>query len=121
MACMDDRGFVRAVVMEGMIAVAILGIIAAIVVPAIVNYKDRPFREEARAHAYRAYEAAQAFFRANPNARADLEMISRYGYRPSPDVRITVAGNKNDLVVTSTHVKIGKTYRIDALGQLSTY
>ena len=30
MACMNDRGFVRAVVMEGMIAVAILGIIAAI-------------------------------------------------------------------------------------------
>ncbi len=76
MACMNDRGFVRAVVMEGMIAVAILGIIAAIVVPAIVNYKDRPFHEEARAHAYRAYEAAQTFFRANPNARADLEMIS---------------------------------------------
>ena len=43
MACMNDRGFVRAVVMEGMIAVAILGIIAAIVVPAIVTTKTALF------------------------------------------------------------------------------
>lgn len=117
---MNHRGFVPAVVMEGMIVIAILAIIAAIAIPQYVNYKNRPFNEQARAHAYQAYEAAQALFRSDPNARADLENICRYGYRPSPDILIAVAGSRSNLAVTSTHTRGGKTYRINSLGQLST-
>ena len=117
---MNNHGFVRAAVMEGMIVIAIVAILAAIAIPQYMNYKNRPLNEETRACAYQAYKASQDLFRSNPDAKASLEDISRYGYRASPDIIVTIAGGKRDLTITATHRKAGRTYRIDSLGQLST-
>jgi type II secretory pathway pseudopilin PulG len=117
---MNDRGFVRAFVMEGMIGIAILGIIAAIVIPQYVNYRNRDLNREAKAHAYQAYQASQAFFRVNPKAQATPEDISQFGYRSSPDIVLTIAGDRENLRIKAMHVRSNKAYLMDAKGELST-
>lgn len=116
---MNDRGFVRAFVMEGMIGIAILGIIAAIAIPQYVNYRNRDLDREARAHASQAYQASQAFFHANPKGQATLEEISRFGYRSSPDIALTIAGCKGDLRIKAGHVRSRRVYSVDERGELS--
>jgi Tfp pilus assembly protein PilE len=117
---MNDRGFVRAFVMEGMIGIAILGIIAAIAIPQYVNYKNRDLDREAKAHASQAYQASEAFFRDNPKGKATLEDILRLGYRSSPDIVLTIAGGKSDLRIKASHVKSRRAYLVDERGEIST-
>ncbi|OPY02548.1 MAG: hypothetical protein A4E60_00957 [Syntrophorhabdus sp. PtaB.Bin047] len=117
---MNDRGFVRAFVMEGLIGIAILGIIAAIAIPQYVNYRNRDIDREAKAHASQAYQASQAFFRDNPKGRATLEEISRFGYRSSPDIVLTISGGKGDLRITAGHVRSRRAYQVDERGEIST-
>lgn len=117
---MNNRGFVRAAVMDGMIAIAIIAIIAAIAIPQYTNYKNRNFNKEAKAHAYKAYEASQALFRADPKAVATLEAITQYGYKGSGDITLTISGGKENLFIKTEHIKSNKAYKIDAKGELST-
>jgi len=115
----NDRGFVRAFVMEGLIGIALLGIIAAIAIPQYVNYRDRDLNREARAHASQAYQASQTFFRANPKGQVTLEEIMRFGYRSSPDIALTVSGGKGDLQIRANHKKSRRTYLVDERGEIS--
>ncbi|MDD3846277.1 MAG: hypothetical protein PHC90_07945 [Syntrophorhabdaceae bacterium] len=117
---MNDHGFVRAFVMEGLIGIAIIAIIAAIAIPIYVDYRNRDLNQEAEAHAHKAYEASQAYFRINPKAPVNLEDISRHGYQSSPDIILIISGNKESLFIKANHVKSSKAYRIDAKGELST-
>jgi Tfp pilus assembly protein PilE len=117
---MNNRGFVRAFVMEGLIGIAILGIIAAIAVPQYINYRNRDLNKEAKTHVHKAYEASQAFFRINPKAQPTVEDISRYGYQSSPDITLFISGNKENLFITARHLRSNKTYQVDAKGELST-
>jgi len=116
---MNNRGFVRAFVMEGLIGIAIIGIIAAIAIPQYTNYRNRDLNREAKAHAYKAYEASQTFFRINPKAWATLNDIAQYGYQSSPDIILTISGNKESLFIKANHMRSGKAYSIDAKGELS--
>ncbi|OPY04039.1 MAG: hypothetical protein A4E61_00888 [Syntrophorhabdus sp. PtaB.Bin184] len=117
---MNDRGFVRAFVMEGLIGIAILGIIAAIAIPQYVNYRNRHLDREAKTHVSQAYQAAQAFFRANPKGQATLEEISRFGYRSSPDIALTISGGTGDLRIRANHVRSKRVYLVDEKGEIST-
>ena len=117
-ATTNDHGFVRAIVMEGMIVVAIVAIIAAIAIPQYMNYKNRPFNEEARAHAFQAYEASRAFFRANPKGQPMEKDIEQFGYRSNPDILLMIEGGKENLFIRATHMKAQKTYKINAQGEL---
>jgi len=115
---MNKRGFVHVAFMDGMILLAILGIIAAIAIPQIVNYKNRPLNEQAKAHAYQAYEAAQAYFRVNPGGRPTDKDLEKFGYRSSPDILVMVEGGKGNLVIRAEHTKGRKVYRINERGEL---
>ena len=117
---MNNRGFVRAFVMEGLIGIAIIAIIATIAIPQYINYRNRELNKEARAHVYKAYEASQAFFRINPKAQPTAEDISQYGYRSSPDIILIISGDKESFFIKANHARSNKTYRIDAKGELST-
>lgn len=120
MTRLNNRGFVRAGAIEKLIIVGVIGIIAAIVIPQYVQYKNRSVDKEARVHAYDAYKAAQAFFDAHPNApQATPEDITRYGYRGSDNIILNISGNKKELKITVMHTKNRKIYRVDARGQLS--
>jgi type II secretory pathway pseudopilin PulG len=116
---MAKRGFVHVAVMDGMILLAILGVIAAIAIPQIVNYKNRPLNEEAKAHAYKAYEAAQAYFLVNPLGQPTEKDLEKFGYRSSPDILVTVDGGKGSLLISSEHMKGRKVYRINYKGEMS--
>lgn len=117
---MNNRGFVRAFVMEGLIGIAIIGIVAAIAIPYYIDYRNRDLNREARVHAHKAYEASQAFFRTDPKAQPTVEDISRYGYRSSPDIMLFISGDKESLFIKAHHARSNKTYRMDAKGELST-
>ncbi len=116
---MNKRGFVHVACMDGMILLAILGIIAAIAIPQIVNLKNRPLNREAKAQAYKAYEAAQAYFRVNPSGQPTEKDLEKFGYKGSPDILVMIEGGKGSLLIRTEHTKGRKVYRIDYKGELS--
>ena len=116
---MNKRGFVNVVVMNALMIIGILGIIAAIAIPIYTNYRNRPLNEQAKAHAYRAYEAAQAYFKANPGGEPSGKDLERFGYQNAPDIYVTLEGVKENLVIRTEHRKGRKAYRINYKGELS--
>ena len=118
---MHKKGFVSVAAMNGLIIIAIVCTIAAIVIPMYMNYKNRDLDRQAEAHARKAYEASQAFFRANPKGQPTVKDIEEYGYQSSPDIQIIIEGGKESFSIRSTHMKSLKTYRADAKGEISRY
>lgn len=118
---MDKKGFVNAAAMNSLIIIAIVCIIAAIIIPMYVNYKNRDLDKEAETHAHKAYEASRAFFIANPKGQPTVKDIEKYGYQSSPDILIIIEGGKENLSIRSMHMKSGKTYQADAKGEISRY
>lgn len=116
---MNKRGFVHVACMDGMILLAILGIIAAIAIPQYISFKNRPLNAEAKAQAYRAYDAAQAYFRVNPSGQPTEKDLEKFGYKSSPDILVMIEGGRGNLLIRTEHVKGRKVYRIDYRGELS--
>ncbi len=113
---MNKRGFVHVVVMDGLIIIAILGIIAAIAIPQYINYRNN---KQAESHAYQSYQAAQAYFRSDPKHQPTQKDLEKFGYQNSPDILITIEGGKEDLVIRTQHTKGRKEYRVNEKGEIS--
>lgn len=108
---------------ELMIAIAIIGILAAIAIPQFAAYKAQGYNTSARADLKNAYTIATSFFMEHPNDVIDLATLRSLGYNPTSGVTLTVInGAKSGLSMTAVSSRAGAsavTYGVDAGGTIT--
>ncbi len=104
--------------LELMIVIAIIGIIAAIAIPQVAQYRIRGYNSAAKSDVRNAYTAAQALFNDSPAATADSANLIIYGYKPTTNVTLTASGTVASLVITGKHNDGTITYTSDFQGTI---
>jgi type IV pilus assembly protein PilA len=108
---------------ELMIAIAIIGILAAIAIPQFAAYKARGYNAGARADAKNAYTIATSYFIDHPTEVIDLATLQTMGYKATAGVTLTVAnGTKNGLSITAVNSLAGSAatnYSVDSAGVIT--
>jgi type IV pilus assembly protein PilA len=106
---------------ELMIAIAIIGILAAIAIPQFAAYKARGYNAGARADAKNAYTIATSYFIDHPTEVIDLATLQTMGYKAG--VTLTVAnGTKIGLSITAVNSLAGSAatnYSVDSAGVIT--
>lgn len=87
-----ERGFT---LIELLIVVVIIGVLAAIAVPAYVGQQDRARDTAAQAELRNAATAQQLFFTENGNYAGDVAALAGHGYRPGAQGVTVASGGGN--------------------------
>ncbi|MBI9074184.1 MAG: prepilin-type N-terminal cleavage/methylation domain-containing protein [Desulfatibacillum sp.] len=105
---------------ELMIAIAIIGILAAIAIPNFVNYRKRSYESMAQADLSSAYSTTLAYYAEDVHfgvTNFTLSDLDGEGFRQSIGVVIVINGTAlEDFIITSKHAKGDVTFTIDANG-----
>ena len=108
---------------ELMVAIAIIGILAAIAIPQFAAYKARGYNAGARADAKNAYTIATSYFIDHPTEVVDPATLQSLGYKPTPGVTLSVAnGTKNGLSMMAVNSLAGSSaisYSVDSAGVIT--
>lgn len=108
---------------ELMIAIAIIGILAAIAIPQFAAYKAQGYNTGARTDLQNAYTIATAFFIDHPTDAIDLATLQSLGYKSTTGVTLSVTdGTKNGLSITAINSRAGSyavTYSVDPAGVIT--
>ena len=110
---------------ELLIIIAIIGILAAIVIPQFSHYRMQVYNSDAKANLHNIYLACKEYW--VDNARSDpcsvdiAKMIS-YGYAQSINVVVTViSGHEYNFKATAKHDSSNQTFTIDKIGDVSLF
>lgn len=111
-----EKGFT---LLEMMIVIAIIGIIASIAIPQLLQYRIRGYNSAARSDVRNAYTAAQALFNDSPAASADTPGLIVYGYKPTTNIVLNASGTVASLVISGRHNDGTITYTSDFQGTIN--
>lgn len=115
-----DKGFT---LIELLIVIAIIGILAAIVIPQFSAYKQRTYNSDTKAILHNLYLSCKAYWADNGKssacATADISSTT-YGFTTSPEVTINIgAGAEEDFAATAANANVpGVIYSIDSAGTI---
>lgn len=94
--------------------IMVLGIIAAIAIPAFVGYRTKAGNAIAQAEIKNACNSAAAILAENPHKTITLDDLKKSGLNASPDVELSIAdGSKDNLTIGAKHNKGNKVYMAD--------
>ncbi len=115
----NDKGFT---LIELLTVIGIIGVLAAIAIPAYAQYKARALDSEAKSHLYNVYLACKGYWTDNGSANICTVAIASgpaYGYIQTPTVNITTSGGETTFIGAASHVDSATTYTIDSTGSIS--
>jgi type IV pilus assembly protein PilA len=116
----NPKGFT---LIELMIAIAIIGILAAIAIQQFNVYKAKGYNALSKSDLKNAYTAAQAYFTDNPGGTFDAAALAASGFHAGQGVVISItAGTHTTLTITAANTHAGAaavTYTINSAGIIS--
>jgi len=105
---------------ELMIVIALIGILAIIAAPQLIQYRIRGYNTAAREDARNAYTIAQAYFTDHPQSSITLSALTAYGFKQTTGVNITITNaTPAGLNMTSIHNDGDITCTVEASGLIS--
>lgn len=123
MALNNQKGFT---LIELVIAVAVVGILASVAIPAFKVYKRRAYDSTTQASLKSVFTACKDYWTVNSSmSPCLLTTLSspEYGFTPSKDVEISIDSNANnteyEFQATASHTSSPNVYKIDFSGIVS--
>ncbi|HKZ45663.1 MAG TPA: hypothetical protein VJ343_03070 [archaeon] len=94
--------------------VAVIGILAAIMIPGYLGMQARARNSQAKAEVQRACEVAKNIFLKTPQTDVSLYDLQVEGFTPSPDVELIIrSGTREKLWISAEHKKGSIIYETD--------
>ena len=118
----NKKGFT---LIELLIIIAIIGILAAIVLPQFNHYRMQVYNSDAKANLHNIYLACKEYWADNVSTEPcsiDIAKKISYGYTQSINVVVTViSGHEYNFKATAKHDSSNKTFTIDKIGDVSLF
>ena len=116
----NEKGFTW---IELFIIIAIIGTLAAIVIPQFNQYRMQAYNSDAKANLHNIYLACKEYWEDNTSSEpcnVDIAKMISYGYTQSINVVVTVvSGHESSFKATAKHNSSDKTFTIDKIGDVS--
>jgi len=105
---------------ELMVVIAIIGILAAIAIPAFLTYKKKGYNAAANSDARNAYTAAQEYFDHYATAQLNIDKLKSMGFQSSAHVQLvftpSMLQDQDNLEMSIYHLQGSKTYTVTSNG-----
>ena len=113
----SERGFS---LIEFLIIITIIGILAAIAIPQLGEYKMLRHNKDAKANLNNLYLACHAHWKENTGSSdCTIATATQQGYSQSEDVNVAISASKEkDFSATAKHSSSNTTYTIDSKGNI---
>ena len=114
----NEKGFP---LIEFLIIITIIGILAAIAIPQLGEYKMLRYNKDAKANLNNLYLACHAHWKENTGSSdCTIATATQQGYSQSEDVNVAISASKEkDFSATAKHLSSNTTYTIDSKGTIS--
>ncbi len=114
----NEKGFP---LIEFLIIITIIGILAAIAIPQLGEYKMLRYNKDAKANLNNLYLACHAHWKENTGSSdCTIATATQRGYSQSEDVNVAISASKaKDFSATAKHSSSNTTYTIDSKGNIS--
>ncbi|NIQ01129.1 MAG: prepilin-type N-terminal cleavage/methylation domain-containing protein [Nitrospinaceae bacterium] len=108
-------------IIELLVTMAIIGLLAAVAIPAFAQYKARAYDSETKSHLHNIYLACKGYWvdsGAGNDCTVSVASGTSYGYIQTSEINITATGNEATFSSSAFNINSGNTFTINAAGNI---